>query len=146
VNLCCRKGSQDTYNRHRDVTQRVYRENFSNLGKDVAIHLQEVFRTLNIHEYKRHCRLRIIQNKEQRKNTENYNGEVPSYLQKQIYQNNSRFLTQTLKSRRAWTDVFQALNQNNFQSRLLCPENASVAQVHHIFFIHSSVYSFISQN
>jgi hypothetical protein len=29
------------------------------------------------------------------------------------------FSTETLKARRAWSEVFQALNENNFNSRML---------------------------
>jgi hypothetical protein len=29
------------------------------------------------------------------------------------------FLTETLKARRAWSEVFQALNENNFNPRIL---------------------------
>jgi hypothetical protein len=36
---------------------------------------------------------------------------------RQIYQNNSK----TLKGRRARTNVHQALKQNSYQPRLLCP-------------------------
>jgi hypothetical protein len=33
--------------------------------------------------------------------------------------------TETLKARRAWTDVFQALNENNFNPSILYPANLS---------------------
>jgi hypothetical protein len=32
------------------------------------------------------------------------------------------FSTQTLKARRAWGEIFQALNENNFNPRILYPE------------------------
>jgi hypothetical protein len=35
------------------------------------------------------------------------------------------FLTKTLKARRAWSEVFQALNKNKFNSRILYPEKLS---------------------
>jgi hypothetical protein len=35
------------------------------------------------------------------------------------------FSTETLKERRAWNEVFWALNENNFNSRILCPEKLS---------------------
>jgi hypothetical protein len=31
------------------------------------------------------------------------------------------FSTETLKARRAWSEVFQALNENNFNPRILYP-------------------------
>jgi hypothetical protein len=30
-----------------------------------------------------------------------------------------------LKTRRAWSDIFQALNENNFNTRILYPEKLS---------------------
>jgi hypothetical protein len=35
------------------------------------------------------------------------------------------FSTETLKARRAWCEVFQALNENNFNARILYPEKLS---------------------
>jgi hypothetical protein len=35
------------------------------------------------------------------------------------------FSTETLKARRAWSEVFQALNKNNFNPRILYPEKLS---------------------
>jgi hypothetical protein len=29
---------------------------------------------------------------------------------------------ETLRARRAWREVFQALNENNYNHRILCPE------------------------
>jgi hypothetical protein len=37
----------------------------------------------------------------------------------------AEFSTETLKARRAWTEVFQALNENNFHPRILYPEKLS---------------------
>jgi hypothetical protein len=36
------------------------------------------------------------------------------------------FSTETLKARRAWSEVFQALNENNFNPRILYPEKSSL--------------------
>jgi hypothetical protein len=33
------------------------------------------------------------------------------------------FSTETLKARRAWSEVFRALNENNFNLRILYPAN-----------------------
>jgi hypothetical protein len=35
------------------------------------------------------------------------------------------FSTETLKARRAWSEVFQALNENNFNHRILYPAKLS---------------------
>jgi hypothetical protein len=35
------------------------------------------------------------------------------------------FSTETLKARRAWSEVFQALNENNFNPRILYPAKVS---------------------
>jgi hypothetical protein len=36
------------------------------------------------------------------------------------------FSTETLKARRAWTEVFRALNENNFNPRILYPAKLSL--------------------
>jgi hypothetical protein len=35
------------------------------------------------------------------------------------------FSTETIKARRAWSEIFQALNENNFHSRILYPTKLS---------------------
>jgi hypothetical protein len=35
------------------------------------------------------------------------------------------FSTETLKARRAWSEVFWSLNENNFIPRILCPAKLS---------------------
>jgi hypothetical protein len=37
----------------------------------------------------------------------------------------SDFLTESLKERRAWGEIFQALNENNFNPRILYPTKLS---------------------
>jgi hypothetical protein len=36
------------------------------------------------------------------------------------------FSTETLKARRAWSEVFQALNENNFSPRIFYPAKLSL--------------------
>jgi hypothetical protein len=36
------------------------------------------------------------------------------------------FSTETLKARRAWSEVFQALNENNFSHRIFYPAKLSL--------------------
>jgi hypothetical protein len=36
------------------------------------------------------------------------------------------FLTETLKVRRAWNEVFQALNENNFNPRIILPSKTII--------------------
>jgi hypothetical protein len=37
----------------------------------------------------------------------------------------AEFSMETLKARRAWSEVFRALNENNFNPRILYPEKLS---------------------
>jgi hypothetical protein len=37
----------------------------------------------------------------------------------------TNFSMETLKARRVWSEVFQALNENNFKPRILYPEKLS---------------------
>jgi hypothetical protein len=41
------------------------------------------------------------------------------------------FSMETLKARRAWNEVFQALNENNFSPRILYPAKLSWSNKYH---------------
>jgi Zn-dependent M32 family carboxypeptidase len=62
--------------------------------------------------------------REQRKNTEGCKREKSTYKRKPI-KITADFSTETLKARRAWSEVFQAMNENNFNCRTLYPAKLS---------------------
>jgi hypothetical protein len=51
--------------------------------------------------------------------------------------NHSRFLKGNLKSKKAWSEVFQALNENNFNPRILYPAKLSFKIVGAIKIFHN---------
>jgi hypothetical protein len=42
-------------------------------------------------------------------------------IQRYTHQNHSRFLKRNLKSKKEWSEVFWALNENNFNTGILYP-------------------------
>jgi hypothetical protein len=49
-------------------------------------------------------------------------NKIQRYIHKKI---TADFSTGTLKARRAWSEVFQALNENNFNPKILYPAKLS---------------------
>jgi hypothetical protein len=48
-----------------------------------------------------------------------------TYIQRKTHQITADFSTETLKARRAWSEVFWTLNENNFNTRILYPAKLS---------------------
>jgi hypothetical protein len=98
-----------------NMFNKIVTENLPNIEKTMPIKVQEATRTPNS----------IDQNKT---STENREGILKAVrVKKQItYKGKPTKITadfsiETLKARRAWSEVFQALNENNFNSRILYP-------------------------
>jgi hypothetical protein len=60
-------------------------------------------------------------------NNENWKKETPCHLKGKLTRITADFSIETLKSRRAWNDVFQILKENNCQPkfRILYPAKVS---------------------
>jgi phosphopantetheine adenylyltransferase len=98
-------------------------ENFPNLKKEMAINIQEAYRTLNRLEQKRKSSHHII--------TKTLNVQIKERILKSVREkgqviykgirNTSDFSIEMLKARRPWTDVIQTLRDDRCQPRLLYP-------------------------
>jgi chromosome segregation ATPase len=114
------KGMQNMFNK-------IITENFPNLEKTKPIQVQEAFRTLNRPDQNRTTPRHIIIKTTSTETRERILKAVRekkqiTYKGKPI-KITADFSTETLKARRAWSEVFQALNENNFKPRKLYPAN-----------------------
>jgi hypothetical protein len=105
------------------IFNKIITENFPNLEKAMPIHIQEASRTPNKLEQNRTTSQQIIIKKMSTENRERILKAVRekkqiTYKAKPI-KITADFSTETLKARRAWSEVFWALNENNFNPRIL---------------------------
>jgi hypothetical protein len=112
-----------------NILNKIIVENFPNFEKEMPIQVQEASRTPNGHDKNRMSPWHIIvktistENKERilkavrEKNQITYKGKPISVT--------ADFSTETLKARRAWSEVFWTLNENNFSLRILYPAKLS---------------------
>jgi hypothetical protein len=104
-----------------NIFNEIITENFQNLKKVLPIEVQEASRTPNRLDQKRTSPQHIIikttctKNRERILKTTRENKQI-TYKVKPI-KITADFSTESLKLRRAWSEVFQALNENNFNSR-----------------------------
>jgi hypothetical protein len=104
-------------------------ENFTNLKKALHIQVQESSRTPNRCNQNRTSPQHVIT---KTTSTENREGILKVVRQKKQttykgkhIQITAYFLTETLKVRRAWSEVFWVPNENNFNLRILYPAKLS---------------------
>jgi hypothetical protein len=104
-------------------------ENFPNLKKVLPIQVQDASRSPNRLDQNRTSPLHIIiktTNTENRKRILKVVREKTSITYKgKPIKIAADFSTETLKARRAWSEVFQVLNENNFNPRILYPVKIS---------------------
>jgi hypothetical protein len=106
-----------------NIFNKIITENFPNLEKTMPIHVQEASRTPNRPDQNRttpqhiiikttstETRERILKAVKEKKQT-TYKGKPIKIT--------ADFSTETLKARRAWGEIFWALNENNFNPRIL---------------------------
>jgi hypothetical protein len=108
-----------------NIFNKIITENFPNLEKTMPIQVQESSRTPNRHDQNRTTPLHIIiittstENRERilkavrEKKQITYKGKPIKII--------ADFSTETLKARKAWSEVFRALTENNFNPRILYP-------------------------
>jgi hypothetical protein len=111
-----------------NIFNKIITENFPNLEKSVPIQMQEASRTTNRPDQNRttpqhiiiktstETRERILKPVREKKQI-TYKGKCIKIT--------ADFSTDTIKARRAWGEVFQALNENNFNPRILYPAKLS---------------------
>ena len=111
------------------LCEQIIGENFPNLGKDTDIKIQEAHRTPIRFNKTRPSTMHIIVK------FTNYPGKerimkaarekkVPN-LQGKTDQVCSRPIPETWQARKEWQDIFNVLNQQNMQPRILYPERLS---------------------
>jgi hypothetical protein len=112
-----------------NIFNKIITENFLNLEKAMPIQTQEASRTPNRLDQNRTTAQHIIMKTTSTENRERilkavrekkqipYKGEPIKII--------ADFSTETLKARRAWSEVFWALNENNFNHRILYPAKLS---------------------
>jgi hypothetical protein len=112
-----------------NIFNKIITENFPNLEKSMPIQVQEASRTPNRLDKNRttpqHTIIKTI-------STDNRERILKAVRQKKqiTYKGKAMkitadFSTETLKVSRAWSEVFQALNENNFNPRILYPAKLS---------------------
>jgi hypothetical protein len=112
-----------------NIFNKIIIENFPNLEKTMPIQVQGASRTLNRPEQNRttpqhiiikttstETRERMLKPVKEKKQT-TYKGKPIKIT--------ADFSTETLKARRAWGEIFQALNENNVNPRILYPTKLS---------------------
>jgi hypothetical protein len=112
----------------RNIFNKIITENFPNLEKSIPIQMQEASRTPNRSDQNRTTPQHIIiktssETKERILKAVREKKQI-TYRGKPI-KITADFSTETLKARRAWGEIFQALNENNFNSRILYPAKLS---------------------
>jgi hypothetical protein len=107
-----------------NIFNKIITKNFPTLEKVLRIRVQEVSRTLNRLDQNRTSPWNIINRTTSTENRERIlkadKREKTHNIHKPI-KTTTDFSMQTLKARRAWREVFQALNENNFNTRIVYP-------------------------
>ena len=113
-----------------NIFNKIIEENFPNLKKEMPMNIQEAYRTPNRLDQKRNSSRHIIirttnaLNKDRILKAVREKGQV-TYKGKPI-RITPDFSPETMKARRAWTDVIQTLREHKFQPRLLYPAKLSI--------------------
>jgi chromosome segregation ATPase len=112
-----------------NIFNKIITENFPNLEKTMPIQVQEASRTPNRLDRNRTTPQHIITKTTSAENRERILKAVRekkqiTYKGKPI-KITADFSVETLKARRSWSEVFWALNENNFNPRILYPAKLS---------------------
>jgi hypothetical protein len=112
----------------RNIFNKIKTENFPNLEKAIPIQMQEASRTPNRPDQNRttprHIIIKTSSETRERILKASREKKQVTYKGKSI-KITANFSTGTLKARRAWGEIFWALNENNFNPRILYPEKLS---------------------
>jgi hypothetical protein len=106
-----------------NIFNKIITEYFPNLQKSIPIQIKEAYRTPNRPDQNRSTPQHIIINTTNTETQERMLKAVREKKQK-TYKGKpikitGDFSTETLKARRAWSDIFQEQNENNFNPRIL---------------------------
>ena len=113
-----------------NIFNKIIEENFPNIKKEMPMNIQEAYRTPNRLDQKRNSSRHIIirttnaLNKDRILKAVREKGQV-TYKGRPI-RITPDFSPETMKARRAWTDVIQTLREHKCQPRLLYPAKLSI--------------------
>jgi hypothetical protein len=112
-----------------NIFNKIITENFPNLEKGIPIQMQEASRTPNRPDQNRTTTRHIIIKTTSSETKERVLKAVREKKQ-MIYKGKkikitADFSTETLKARRAWGEIFRAMNENIVNPRILYPANLS---------------------
>jgi hypothetical protein len=112
-----------------NIFNKIIEENFPNPKKDMPMNIQEAYRTPNRLDQKRNSSRHIIIRTTNALNKDRILKAVREKAQV-TYKGRSiritpEFSSNTIKARRAWTDVVQTLSEEKCQRRLLYPAKLS---------------------
>jgi hypothetical protein len=113
----------------RNIVNKIITENFPNLEKAIPIQMQEASRTPSRPDQNRTTQRQSIIKTTRSETRERILKAVRE--EKQItYKGKpikitADFSTETVKARKAWGEIFRALNENNFNPRILYPAKLS---------------------
>jgi hypothetical protein len=127
--MCIEEGKEVQAKGMCNIFNKIITENFPNLQKSMPIQMQEASRTPNRPDQNRTTPWHIIIKKTSTETQEKILKVVRekkqiTYKGKPI-KITADFSTETLKARRAWGEIFWALNENNFNHRILYPPKLS---------------------
>jgi chromosome segregation ATPase len=109
-----------------NIFNKIITEKFPNLEKVIPIHVQEVSRTPNRFNQNRTSTRHIKTSTESREKLLKVVRQKKQIAYKSKHTKiTADFSTETLKARRAWSAVFWALNENNFNPKILYPARLS---------------------
>jgi hypothetical protein len=109
-----------------NIFNKIITENFPNLEKTMPIQVQEASRTPNRLDQNRttlqHINIKTTSTENRERIFQAITEKKQITCKGKPIKITADFSTKTLKARRAWSEVFQALNENNFNPRILYPE------------------------
>jgi hypothetical protein len=123
------KGEQVQAKGFHNIVNKIITENFPNIEKTMPIQVQEASRTPNRFDHNRTTPRHIIIKTTSTENRERILKTI-SKKKQIIYKGKpikiiTDFSTETLKARRAWSEVFRAVNENSYNLRVLYPAKLS---------------------
>jgi hypothetical protein len=123
------EGEEVQAKRMCNIFNKIITENFPNLEKPIPIHMQRSSRIPNRPDQNRTTPQHIII---ETTSTETRERILKSVREKKQITYKGKpikitadFSTETIKARRAWGEIFRALNENNFNPRILYPAKLS---------------------
>jgi hypothetical protein len=121
------EGEEVQAKRMCNIFNKIITENFPNLEESMPIQVHKASRTPNRPDQNRttHGILSLKQQVQKLRKEEACKREKSNTYKGKPIKITADFSTETLKARRDWGEVFQALNENNFNHKILYPAKLS---------------------